>query len=404
MNNSEKKHPLVQRADKVLASVLGHYTELPVTHGEGTYLFGMDGKRYLDFATGIAVTSTGHCHPKVSKAICDQAKKLIHACAGVVYYEPNIALAEKLAAITPFENAKTFFTNSGSEAIEGALKLARYTTKKPKLVAFQGGFHGRTFGALSLTSSKKKYSEGYEPRLPDTHIIPMDISALDALGPDKIAAVLIEPIQGEGGYIPAPKEFLQALRKYCSDNNILLIFDEVQSGMGRTGKWFAGEHYNVKPDILVLAKGIASGMPLGAFIADASLFDRWPTSAHGGTYTGNPVACAAALATIDVIKSEKLLNHVTSVGEFIQKELAKLQADCPDIKDVRGMGLLIGIEFDNAETVTKVRKQCLEKGLILISCGIHDQVIRFVPPLNVTRIQVQSALSILRDAILTLKG
>ncbi|MFC1477852.1 aspartate aminotransferase family protein [Candidatus Margulisiibacteriota bacterium] len=403
MNNSQK-NPLVQRADKVLAPVLGHYTELPVSHGEGTYLYSMDGKRYLDFATGIAVASTGHCHPKVTKAICDQAKKLIHACAGVVYYEPNIALAEKLAEITPFDNAKTFFTNSGSEAIEGAIKLARHTTKKTKLVSFQGGFHGRTFGALSLTSSKKKYAEGYDPLLPDTHIIPMEISALEELGPKQIAAVLIEPIQGEGGYIPVPKEFLQALRKFCSDNNILLILDEVQSGMGRTGKWFACEHYDIKPDILVLAKGIASGMPLGAFIADAALFDRWPTSAHGGTYTGNPVVCAAALATINVIKSEKLLAHVTAIGEHILNELTKLQTDCPLIKDVRGLGLLIGIELDNAESVKKVMKLCLEKGLILISCGVNDQVIRVVPPLNVTRIQVQSALTILRDAVLSLKG
>ena len=320
-----QKQTLVTRANKVLAPVLGHYTDLPVSHGEGCYLYGVDGKKYLDFAMGIATASTGHCHPKVVKAIQDQAAKLIHACAGVVYYEPNIALAEKLAEITPFENAKTFFTNSGSEAVEGALKLARYASKKPGLVSLKGGFHGRTLGALSLTTSKMKYQEGYAPLLPETYTVEtlQELDELVTVQKKAIAAFILEPIQGEGGYQPVPFDFMKELRAYCTKHNILLILDEIQSGMGRTGKWFACEHSGIKPDVLVLAKGIASGMPLGAIIAESSLMDHWTTGAHGGTYTGNPVSCAAALATIDVIAKE--LPTITERGESVMQKLHNIK-------------------------------------------------------------------------------
>ena len=397
-----QKQTLVTRANKVLSPVLGHYSELEVTHGEGCYLYGSDGKKYLDFAMGIATASTGHCHPKVVKAIQDQAAKLIHACAGVVYYEPNIALAEKLAEITPFEQAKTFFTNSGSEAVDGALKLARYVSKKPGLVSLKGGFHGRTFGALSLTTSKMKYQEGYAPLLPETYTVETikELDELVSVQKKAIAAFILEPVQGEGGYTPVPSKVMEELRAYCTKHNILLILDEVQTGFGRTGKWFACEHSGVKPDILVLAKGIASGMPLGAIVAEASLMDQWSTGAHGGTYTGNPVSCAAALATIDVIAKE--LPTITERGESLLQKLSVVKTHCNaslPIMSVHGLGLMIGISFENAEIVKNVRKKCLEKGLILISCGLKDEVIRLCPPLNVTKIQIHEALTTLETIL-----
>ena len=393
---------LVKRANKVLAPVLGHYTEAPISHGKGCYLYGPENKKYLDFAAGIAVNATGHCHQLVSSAIAKQANKLIHACAGVVYYEPNIALAEKLSEITPFNNAKTFFTNSGSEAVEGALKLARYVTGKKKLVALKQGFHGRTFGALSLTSSNMKYQQGYDPILPDTIIIEKNIESLEKLPGAEIAAIILEPIQGEGGYIPLDKDFLAAIRDFCDKNNILLIFDEIQSGVGRTGQWFACNHFGIKPDVLLLAKGIASGMPLGAIIADASIMDKWDTGAHGGTYTGNPVACAAALATIEVIEKENLLENATQQGAFLLVELQKLQSNYPHIiKEVRGLGLMIGVEFFDLDIVKTIRQKSLEQGLIVISCGAKGQVIRLCPPLIVTTEQSRISLEILKRALVS---
>jgi 4-aminobutyrate aminotransferase len=400
MNTS--KSGLAERGDQVLAPVLGHYTRLAVSHGQGMFLYGLDGKKYLDFAAGIATAATGHCHPAVTKAICTQSQKLIHAGAGVVYYEPHIRLAEKLATLTPFPQAKTFFTNSGSEAVESALKLARHVSKKPKLVAFQGGFHGRTFGALSLTSSKLKYQQGYAPLLPDTHIIAPELAALAALGPENIAAVLIEPIQGEGGYLPVSKEFLTALRQFCAAHHILLILDEIQTGIGRTGTWFACEHYDLQPDILILAKGLASGFPLGALVADATLLDQWPTGAHGGTYTGNPIACAAGLATLATIANENLLENATKLGQYLRPKLARLQQATTLIKDVRGLGLMWGLEFASGQLVQTIRSQCLAQGLLLISCGSQDQVIRLAPPLIVTQAQVDEALNILTRVLKTL--
>jgi len=392
-------NPLLQRANKVLAPVLGHYTDIPIARGKGMTLYGMDGTPYLDFSAGIAVVATGHCHPHVVKAICRQAKLLIHACAGVVYYEPNIALAEKLATLVPFSQAKTFFSNSGSEAVEGALKLARYVTGRTKLVAFQGAFHGRTLGALSLTSSKQKYRDGVAPLLPDTHIVPYSLADIEALNPETIAAVIIEPVIGEGGYTPVEKDFMAALRWFCRQHGILLIFDEIQTGMGRTGKWFAFEHYGVHPDILVLAKGLASGMPLGAIVADASVMDRWSTGAHGGTYTGNPVACAAGLATIETIERERLLDNAEKQGAYLLLRLQKLQKKNPVIRDVRGLGLMIALEFENAEIAKAIRMACLGKGLILITCGAHDQVIRLAPPLIVKKKHIDQMLGILEAVI-----
>ncbi|MDD4526561.1 MAG: aminotransferase class III-fold pyridoxal phosphate-dependent enzyme [Candidatus Margulisbacteria bacterium] len=417
---------LKDKAKKYISPVLGKYfPDFEVISGEGIYLYDSDGKRYIDFTCGIGVTNTGHCHPTVVKAITKQASQLIHICAGIAHYEPHIKLAERLVNILPFKEASVVFSQSGSEAIEASLKLARYVTKKKKLVAFTHSFHGRTLGALSVTY-KEKYKKGYEGWLID------DVIRLDypyyfhhntmeyhdyvfqcianfkkaILENNDIAAVIIEPILGEGGYVPAPVEFIQELRKFTEEQGILLIFDEVQSGFGRTGTMFAMEHYDVVPDIVALAKGIASGMPLGACVAKKELMDQWTTSAHGGTYIGNPVSCAASLATISVIEEEGLLENAYEIGKFITSLLHEAQKKLPVIGDVRGVGLMIGVEFidpvtkePSPEIVKKIKIKALEKGLVIISCGDSDQCLRLIPALIITKAQAKEAIDILISTI-----
>jgi predicted acetylornithine/succinylornithine family transaminase len=392
-----------QRAQSVVSPVLGMYfDDFEVKGGKGSYLFGVDGKKYLDFATGIACCVTGHCHPKVVAAIKRQAEKLLHVCIGIAYYEPYVQLAEEIQKIVPIEKAQTFLCQSGSEAIEAAIKLAKYTTKKPGIIAFQGGFHGRTLGALSITTSKMKYREGYEPLLPEVYIAPFDLAVVKGSiesHTDRVAAVIIEPILGEGGYQVVEKNFLVGLRSLCDQYGLLLIFDEVQTGLGHTGKWFACQHAGVKPDIIALAKGIASGLPLGACVAKAEVMAKWSPGAHGGTFGGNPVNCAAAIATIKAIKQEKMLGNATKLGAYLKKELQKLQKQFPSIKEVRGMGLMLGVDFGKSEIVKKIINFCLSRQLVLISTGGDGTVIRFIPPLNVTRREIESALKIFRAAL-----
>ncbi|MCX5726224.1 MAG: aspartate aminotransferase family protein [Candidatus Saganbacteria bacterium] len=421
----KEKEDLVSRGKKVLSPVLAHYTELEVTRGRGTYLFGADGKKYLDFAPGIAGTNIGHCHPKVVAAAEKQIHNLIHACAGIVYYEQNIALAEKLKEIAPGDLSMSFFCQSGSEAVEGALKLAKYVTGKPGIICFKGSFHGRTLGALSITTSKEKYQKGYKPLLPNVFVAPYPylfqaggkaeklakkcLSETEKIlkkNKGKIATMIVEPIQGEGGYVVPPKKFLQGLRALCNKHNVLLIFDEVQSGFGRTGKMFASEHFGVIPDIMALAKALASGFPLGAVVSTEELMTKWSPGAHGGTLTGNPVSCAAALATIDVIENEKLAKNSEELGNYFKKKLEELKGKYPVIGDVRGLGLMIGVEFvksgtnePNPEAVKFILKECLRTGLILISCGTCDQVIRFIPPLSVSKEEIDQAFNIFEKAL-----
>ncbi len=372
----------------VLSPVLSHFTSLDIAYGKGCYLYDSAGRSYLDFASGLGVASTGHCHPTVVRAIQKQAETLIHACAGVVYYEPNVALAEKLVSKMGLDSV--FFTQSGTEAVEAALKLAMYISKKKKLLHFRGGFHGRTLGALSVTTSKEKYREGYA-LLSETMCLPYpcDFRGVDLEG---VAAAIVEPVLGEGGYIPAPASFLKDLRRVCDENGILLIFDEVQSGMGRTGYWAAFQHYGVTPDILCLAKGIASGMPLGACMAGRSLMERWTPGAHGGTYGGNPVTCAAGLATIDVL--EDVLPRVRALG---QRALSYIKERVSE--DVRGLGFMIGIELESAERVKAVREACLDRGLLVISCGVKDNVIRLIPPLVIDEADLMKGVEILISAL-----
>jgi predicted acetylornithine/succinylornithine family transaminase len=399
-NKPEMKN-LYKRAKKVSSPVLGRYFPgFEIKSAKGCYLIGGNGKKYLDFSSGIAVAATGHAHPKVVAAAQKQTAKLIHICIGVAEYEPYVVLAEKLSKIMPFSNGQFFFCQSGSEAVEAAIKLAKYSTKKPGLIALRGAFHGRTMGALSLTTSKMKYRHGYEPLLPKVYIARPDLKAVKKLLQTKqIAAVIIEPIMGEGGYIQLPKALVKGIRRLCTKYKALLIVDEIQSGIGRTGKWFAIDHYGVKPDIVTMAKGLASGFPLAGIGAPAKIMTKWSPGSHGGTYGGNPVCCAASIATIDVIKSNKLLNNATRMGNYLMQALNKLQLKYPAIKDVRGLGLMIGVDFKDAAIVSKIMNYCLKNGLVLISTGGGGTVIRFVPPLIVKKQQIDQALKIFEKSL-----
>lgn len=417
---------LVEKAKKYISPVLGRYfPDLEIIKGQGVYVFDPEGRRYLDFASGIGVVSTGHCHPKVVEAITRQANELIHIMGGIAYCPSYVNLAEMLVGISPFHEASVVFSQSGSEAIEGCLKLARYITRKKKVLAFTQAFHGRTLAATSVTY-KEKYKHGYEDWLIDVVRVPYpyyfhhkqegsfetyEENTIQELrktieGDSEIGAVIIEPVLGEGGYVPAPLRFLQELRKITEERGIMLIFDEVQSGMGRTGKWFASEHYGVVPDIMAVAKGIASGMPLGACVAKKSIMDQWTVSAHGGTYIGNPVTCAAALATIDVIRKEKLLDNAARVGAYLKERLQSAFENVPEVADIRGLGLMVGVEFIDPKTgrgfsslVKKVREIALEQGLILISCGDEDQCLRLAPPLIINETQIDEGVGIIAESV-----
>ncbi|MEI7848429.1 MAG: aminotransferase class III-fold pyridoxal phosphate-dependent enzyme [Chloroflexota bacterium] len=394
---------------------------LEAERAEGSYIFTTDGKKYLDFTSGIGVTNTGHCHPKVVAAIRDQAGLFLHAQANIVVHQPMLQLIEEVRKIVHPSIDGFFFSNSGAEAVEGAIKLARAATGKQAVIVFTGSFHGRTSGAMALTTSKTGY-KGISQLLPSgVYVAPFpyafrlgmteeqasqySLSALEELlitqiSPADTAAILIEPVLGEGGYVVPPASFMHGLREICDKNNILLIFDEVQSGFGRTGKWFAQEHFSVVPDIMVVAKGIASGMPLSGVFSRMELMKKWPVGSHGGTYGGNPVAMAAGVATIRAMRDEKMIENAVSRGTELQTGLRKLQEEFPAIGDVRGLGLMVGTEFVDTKNkpdkalVKAVIHSAEEKGLLLLSCGTYDNTIRWIPPLNVSSEQIQSGLQI----------
>ncbi len=409
---------IIARDEAVASPSLTRAYPLVAESGSGIVVTDVDGNRFLDFAAGIAVCSTGHAHPKVIAAIKEQADRLIHIAA-TDFYEPRyLELMERLAGIAPFaERARVFLTNSGTEAVEGAIKLARYHTGRPGIIAFEGGFHGRTFGALSLTNSKIKQRAGFGPLLPMVHHAPFprvrawregsggDGSAeLEHLrrtilgrqiAPRDVAAIVVEPIQGEGGYFPAPASFLQGLRELCDEHGIVLIADEIQSGMGRTGRWWAIEDAGVEPDIVTVAKGIASGMPIGAFIGRESLW-TWPAGAHGSTFAGNPVCAAAALATIDVIESEGL-DTAREMGDRLRDGIARLAAESDVVLDVRGRGLMIGVEFASHGAAEAVQDAAFQRGLLTLECG--ESSLRFSPPLVVDAAAVDTAIRIFGEAL-----
>jgi 4-aminobutyrate aminotransferase len=417
----------IGRAKELLTTALVIHTDIVVKRASGVYVEDFDGRRYMDFTSGLATTNIGHNHPAVVEAIKKQAEHFIHSGC-IFYYDSLVALAARLREITPPGIEMFFFSNSGAEAVEGAIKLARFYTGRQGIVAFTGGFHGRTFGSVSLTTSNIKYRRRYHPLLPSVYQSPYpycyrcffgqrkDSCALDCyeylerlfkhlIPPEETACIIIEPVLGEGGYVVPPADFLRRLRGFCGKWGILLIFDEVQAGMGRTGKWFASEHFDVVPDIMTVAKGIASGMPLSAVAAKKEIMTGWPPGAHGTTFGGNPVSCAAAVATIDTIEKEGLLKKAGEMGAHALQRLLEVQKRCPGIGDVRGLGLMIGIEFvknggqPDTEGLKRVIDYCRKKDLILLECGVERNIIRLAPPLVVTREEIDKGFEILEEAI-----
>ncbi|MFC9691146.1 aminotransferase class III-fold pyridoxal phosphate-dependent enzyme [Kribbella sp. NPDC056951] len=399
----------VERDLAVTSRSLPRAYPLAPRRGHGSVIEDVDGNLFLDFNAGIAVNSTGHCHPRVTAAVQEQAGELLHYSASDFFLPIYAEMCAALAATAPISGpVRVFLSNSGAEAVEGALKLARYATKRPYVISFYGAFHGRTMGAVTLTASKSKYHKGFGPLLPGVLHAPFgDDSTFEHLentlfryevSPDEVAAIFVEPIQGEGGYLVPPAGWMARLRELCDKHGILLIADEVQSGAGRTGKMWAIEHTGVQPDILITAKGLASGLPLGAFMARAELMESWPAGAHGSTYGGSPVACAAGLATLEVIKSERLMENATEIGRLLIDGLTKIQAEHPElIVDVRGVGLMIGVEFATAADAAAVQQRAFERGLLVLECG--ESAIRLSPPLVVTAEEAEIALSLFAEAV-----
>jgi 4-aminobutyrate aminotransferase len=418
---------IVERDVRSISQSYGRAYPFVMSHGRGSEVWDVDGHRFIDFTSGIAVTATGHSHPVVVQAIKDAADKFIHISSDF-YHESMVQLAEKLDEMVPIqERCKTFFTNSGTESVEGAVKLARRATGRTRFIGFIGGFHGRTMGSLAFTASKVTQQEGFFPTMPGVVHVPFPnpyrpllsgadqgLAVLDYLEkvvfqslvpPDKVAAILLEPIQGEGGYIVPPDSFIPGLRRLCDKHGILLIADEVQSGIGRTGKWFAIEHWGVEPDIVTMAKGIASGMPMGAFTARRSIMDKWSAGAHGNTYGGNPICMAAALATLRLVEEEGMLENAARVGRYMQEHVRDMVDRHPSIGHVRGKGLMVGVELVKDQVTKEPAKHLVddllhaafERGLLLLPCGVST--IRFMPPLNISQELVDEGLHIFDQAL-----
>jgi 4-aminobutyrate aminotransferase len=388
------------------------YPLVPV-RGEGSTIEDIDGNLFLDFAAGIAVNSTGHAHPQVVAAIKEQAAELLHFSASDFYLPIYAEVCQRLAGIAPIDGeARVYLGNSGAEAVEASIKLARFATKRPYVVAFLGAFHGRTYGAVSLTASKAKYHAGFGPLLPGVFHAPygrvddlrwFDEVLFDKLAPaSEVAAIIVEPIQGEGGYIVPEDGFLQGLREICDRHGILLIADEIQSGAGRTGRMWAVEHWGVRPDILLTAKGIASGLPLSAMIARKDLMEAWGPGAHGSTYGGNPVACAAGLATIDLLESGLVANAAERGTQALDALRPLVERFDGLVQDVRGHGLMLGIEFDTPEHAEEVQWACFEGGLLVLECGRSS--VRMSPALTVSEAEMATALRLFEQAVARVAG
>ncbi|MGV9927277.1 aspartate aminotransferase family protein [Nocardia rhamnosiphila] len=407
-----------------LSPILKQATPVTVDHGAGCYLYDVDGRRFLDFTAGIGVTSTGHCHPRVVAAAQEQVGKLIHGQYTTVMHRPMLELTERLGTVLPAGLDSVFYANSGSEAVEAALRLARQATGRPNVIVFHGGFHGRTVAAAAMTTSGTRFSAGFGPLMSGVHVAPfptafrygwteaeatafalreLDYIFATLTSPAETAAFIVEPVLGEGGYIPGNREFFQGLRERADRYGILLIFDEIQTGFGRTGKFFGHQHFDVRPDVITMAKGLASGFPISGIAASAELMAKaWPGS-QGGTYGGNAVACAAALATLDVIESEGLVENAAVRGEQL---LAGVRAaETKAVGDVRGLGLLVGSEFitpdgtPDRETATAAQQLAATKGLLLLTCGAHMNVVRMIPPLIVSEAQIADALTIWSEVL-----
>jgi len=420
---------LINRDHLAVAETIYRYTDIAFQRGEGVYLYDLEGREYLDFVSGIATMNVGHCHPTVVEAICKQARTLIHGACHIGYMEPYVDMMEALKAVSPGElkNGKGILVNSGSEAVETGIKLARYVTNRPMVLAFTDSFHGRSMGALALTASNTIYRRNltsllsgvihtpypYCFRCPLLHESPdncglaclnlVEKALQTVVPPENLAAIVVEAIAGEGGYIVPPDGFLMGLREICDRHGILLIADEVQTGFGRTGKMFAVDHWNVVPDIICLAKAMGGGLPLGAIIAKIEIIDSWPPAAQGTTFGGNPIACRAGLASLNIIKSERLEVNAEKMGTIIQNQLRKAQINFPIIGDVRGKGLMVGGELINedgspaVEIIKGIIKEMGKQGIVLTKCGAST--IRFAPPLTITEDQVEKGLSIILDVV-----
>jgi 4-aminobutyrate aminotransferase len=398
----------IDRDHEVTSPSLPRAYPLVPARGSGSVIEDVDGNLFLDLNAGIAVTSTGHAHPAVVEAIQRQAEQLIHYSASDFYLPIYSDVCHQLDRIAPFkEDAKCFLTNSGTEAVEAAIKLARYSTGRQYVIAMLESFHGRSYGSVSLTASKAKYRTGFGPLLPGVlHTVFGDFEHMEQVlfkrlvSPSEVAAIVVEPILGEGGYVLPPEGWFAYVRELCDRHGILLVADEVQSGMGRTGKMWAIQHFGVEPDIVLAGKGIASGMPLGAMIARESLM-TWEVGAHGSTYGGNPLSCAAALATLDLIEGG-LMENASEVGGYLMDGLRGIQVRRPAIRDVRGLGLMIGIEFADYDTMVAVEHAAFRRGLLVLGCG--DDVIRMSPPLLFRRDQADTALRIFEEAVAEVAG
>lgn len=418
---------LAERAKKVMPPMANRVTDLGIDHAEGCYIYTDDGRKILDFSMGIAVCNLGHNNKDVIEAAKKQMDKLVHGCHNLVYYEEYVNLAEKLVELSG-KDRMVYFANSGAEANDGAIKLAKYVTNRPAIIAFKGSFHGRTFMAATLTASSSKYRKHLDSSLcpnvyhldypyllhtpfkydgehtPEPYFTQFDELFTKLVDPYSVAAIVMEPIQGEGGYIVPPKDWMQYVRELCDRYGIMLVYDEVQSGFGRTGKMFAQEHFDVRPDIFTCAKGIANGFPLSAIIAKKEIMEQWPAGAHGGTFGGNPVACAAANATIKIME-DGALENCAKMGDYFKAKLKALQAKYPVIAEVRGLGLMLGIEFLDAngkpftELTARLQKKALEKDLFILTCGSYKNVVRFIPPLTVTEAEINKCIEIIESIL-----
>ncbi len=424
-----KAQTILARDEQVLSPSYARDYPFVMDHGNGAEVWDVDGNRYIDFAAGIAVNSTGHCHPEIVKAIQAQAEKFIHISSDY-YHELMVRIAERINEIAPMkEDVVVFLANSGTESVEAALKLARYATGRRQFIGFLGGFHGRSMGSLSFTASKARQQERFFPTMPGVWHVPFPdpyrpifptpsngdegdavvdyiekILFATALPPDEVAAILVEPIQGEGGYIVPPPNFFPRLRKMCDDHGILLIVDEVQSGVGRTGKWWGIEHWGIEPDIVCIAKGIASGIPMGAMAARKSIGAKWKPGAHGNTYGGNPIACVSALKTLELIENG-MMQNAAKMGAYILDALEEMQARHPNIGHVRGRGLMLGVEFvrdrmtkePHPELRHRIVNRCFERGLLTLGCG--RSAIRFMPALMIGKDLVDEGLEIFESVV-----
>lgn len=418
-----------------LTKAVPHLVDSIIVRGEGAYVWDHKDRRYLDFTCGIGVTNTGHCHPKVVEAVKEQTGFILHLHQNTAFHAPMLRVIERLRNVVPPDLDTFFFANSGAEAVEAALKLVRQATNRPNIIVFQRGFHGRTVGTMSLSTSKTVYRAGYQPLMPGVFVAPfaycyrcpkeeanpekfgfdkdcnwaleeIDFILHSQTAPWETAAVLVEPILGEGGYVVPPKRFLKGLREMCDKHGILLIADEIQCGFGRTGRFFAFEHFDIIPDILIMAKGIASGMPLSCIASKREIMDQMTPGSHGGTYGGNAVSCAAAAASFEIYEEENLLENASEQGKRLLDRLKTFKNKYPSIGDVRGLGLMAGVEFvkpggkiPDKEKAKAVQKSCVENGMLILTCGTYDNVIRWIPPLIIDEGHLEEGMTIFEKAL-----